>query len=803
MARRPREKQKPHHHQSPLTVSSTRSPAHPLTRSRTHPPTASSGIYFSEQQFVSANGDDAGVFSHQTLSAPQTIAKFGDFIRNFQEDRTSNVFPYADQLARSKTTLRVDLGHLLHPKYGAPELAHLLVDNPAEYLPLFEAAAKQESERIISRSNADEMDDDAGGILSSSAAPDVQVMLFKSGAASSSGAKSLSMRDIKPEQYVSRLVIVPGIVTSASRPKHKAVKVTLQCRTCKDTKTVMCKPGMGGAMIPRDCQGSVMGDANGNGGKSQCGLDPYEVLADRAQCLDQQVIKLQERPEDVPTGDLPRSMMCLVDRKLCSAVSPGTRVTAVGILSVFQSREGGMGKRSGDKGAATVAVRQPYLRIVGFQEDVLNGDTARKPTFSVEEEARFKAFASTPKADQEIFSRVAPQIFGHEDIKKAVTCLLFGGARKRMPDGTYRRGDINVLLLGDPSTAKSQFLKFASKTAPIAVYTSGKGSSAAGLTASVIRDPSSREFYLEGGAMVLADGGVVCIDEFDKMRPEDRVAIHEAMEQQTISIAKAGITTMLRSRTSVLAAANPPSGRYDDMKSASENIDLQSTILSRFDLIFIVKDERSAVKDQMIARHVLEVHRSAGAAGDADDTEEREDEEFLKRYIEYCRTHCSPRLSDGAARLLASEYVDLRAEAKRAATAADEDIPAIPITVRQLEAIVRISESLAKMQLQTTATESHVRQALELFRTSTMDAVRSGLMDVAVFTDEQRAEIHRVEEQIRRRVAIGAFVSERKLVDELVRVGFSDNLVRKAMLFLQANGDFEYRRERRLVHRVK
>lgn len=553
-------------------------------------------------------------------------------------------------------------------------------------------------------------------------------------------------------------------------------------------------------MIPRDCQGSVMGDANGTG-KSQCGLDPYEVLADRAQCLDQQVIKLQERPEDVPTGDLPRSMMCLVDRKLCSAVSPGTRVTAVGILSVFQSRDGGLGKK-GDKGA-TVAVRQPYLRIVGFQEDVLNGDTARNPTFSVEEETKFKAFASTPRADQEIFSRVAPQIFGHDDIKKAVACLLFGGARKRMPDGTFRRGDINVLLLGDPSTAKSQFLKFTSKTAPIAVYTSGKGSSAAGLTASVIRDPSSREFYLEGGAMVLVDGGVVCIDEFDKMRPEDRVAIHEAMEQQTISIAKAGITTMLRSRTSVLAAANPPSGRYDDMKSASDNIDLQSTILSRFDLIFIVKDERSAVKDQMIARHVLEVHRSSGTAGDADEAEQREDEEFLKRYIEYCRTHCSPRLSDGAARLLASEYVDLRAEAKRAAVAGSEDIPAIPITVRQLEAMVRISESLAKMQLQTTATEVHVRQALELFRTSTMDAVRSGLMDVAVFTDEQRTEIHRVEEQIRRRVAIGAFVSERKLVDELVRVGFSDSLVRKAMLFLQANGDFEYRRERRLVHRVK
>jgi DNA replication licensing factor MCM5 len=371
-----------------------------------------------------------------------------------------------------------------------------------------------------------------------------------------------------------------------------------------------------------------------------------------------------------------------------------------------------------------------------------------------------------------------------------------------MPDGTYRRGDINVLLLGDPSTAKSQFLKFTSKTAPIAVYTSGKGSSAAGLTASVIRDPASRDFYLEGGAMVLADGGVVCIDEFDKMRPEDRVAIHEAMEQQTISIAKAGITTMLRSRTSVLAAANPPSGRYDDLKSAQENIDLQSTILSRFDLIFIVKDERSVERDMMIARHVLDVHRLAGAQPEADEDEKRE-EAFLKRYIEFCRQQCSPRICDSAAKLLANEYVELRAESKRAASADGSDIPAIPVTVRQLEAVIRISESLAKMNLQTTATEAHVRQALELFKTSTMDAVKSGLMEVAVFTDEQRQEIHRVEEQIKRRVAIGSFVSERKLVDELVRVGFNENLVRKGLLFLQTTGDLEYRRERRLVHRMK
>jgi DNA replication licensing factor MCM5 len=185
--------------------------------------------------------------------------------------------------------------------------------------------------------------------------------------------------------------------------------------------------------------------------------------------------------------------------------------------------------------------------------------------------------------------------------------MLFGGSRKRLPDGVRLRGDINVLLLGDPSTAKSQFLKFTSRVAPVGIYTSGKGSSAAGLTASVVKDARG-EFYLEGGAMVLADGGIVAIDEFDKMRPADRVAIHEAMEQQTISIAKAGITTVLNSRSSVLAAANPVFGRYDDLKSASENIDLMTTILSRFDLIFLVRDVREEERDRMICKHVMGVH---------------------------------------------------------------------------------------------------------------------------------------------------------------------------------------------------
>lgn len=209
---------------------------------------------------------------------------------------------------------------------------------------------------------------------------------------------------------------------------------------------------------------------------------------------------------------------------------------------------------------------------------------------------------------ENISKSIASSISGNDDIKKAIACLLFSGCRKKLQDRVYLRGDIHVLLLGDPSTGKSQFLKFAERVSPISVYTSGKGSSAAGLTASIIKDNSSGEFQLEGGAMVLSDGGVVCIDEFDKMRSQDRVAIHEAMEQQTISIAKAGITATLNSRTSVLAAANPVKGRIDDFKSTQDQIDFQTTILSRFDCIFLVKDVRDVNKDEKLARHIIELH---------------------------------------------------------------------------------------------------------------------------------------------------------------------------------------------------
>jgi DNA replication licensing factor MCM5 len=413
---------------------------------------------------------------------------------------------------------------------------------------------------------------------------------------------------------------------------------------------------------------------------------------------------LQEAPEAVPTGEMPRTLKLIVDRQLVGKVTPGSRCTVTGIYSVISAKPNdGKPSNGRDGGSDALAIREPYLRVVGLKIGIDTDGKHSLARFTAEEEETFRQLARSGDVYTRIAKSIAPSICGRDDVKAAVAALLFGGTRKRLADGMHLRGDVNVLLLGDPSVAKSQFLKFAQKVAPIGVYTSGKGSSAAGLTAMVTQEPSTREFYLEGGAMVQADGGIVCIDEFDKMREQDRVAIHEAMEQQTISVAKAGITTILNSRAAVLAAANPAFGSYDDAQELSSNLDLATTLLSRFDLIFILRDLRNEELDSMIARHVVGLHTKggggssgAGAAGDGGAGGESEEIpiELLQRYIHYCRTRCFPRLTEGAALLLQGHYVKFREQMRELER---RNAGGIPVTVRQLEAIVRVAESLAKM----------------------------------------------------------------------------------------------------------
>lgn len=496
---------------------------------------------------------------------------------------------------------------------------------------------------------------------------------------------------------------------------------------------------------------------------------------------------------------------------ICCYIVTDTCVTKLCLETEFLFREFFLlkkvskpSRREGREKAIT-GVRAAYMRVIGLQLDTEGVTIAGCGAVTSEEEDLFRRMAAMPNIHDRIATSIAPSIYGAVDIKKAVACLLFGGSRKRLPDGLTRRGDINVLLLGDPGTAKSQLLKFVEKVAPISVYTSGKGSSAAGLTASVIRDPASRNFIMEGGAMVLADGGVVCIDEFDKMREDDRVAIHEAMEQQTISIAKAGITTTLNSRCSVFAAANSIYGRWDETKG-DDNIDFLPTILSRFDMIFIVKDEHDQNRDMTLAKHIMGIHMNA----DQMTQEPKEGElslEFLKKYINYCRTRCGPRLNKEAGEMLKRKYVMMRSSANRVQKEAEQHHHhkhAIPLTVRQLEAVIRMAESLAKMQLQPFATASHVDEALRLFQVSTLDAAMSGsLAGAEGFTTEGEQEmLVRIEKQLKRRFAIGTQVSQQNIIQDFITQGYQERPILKVIQAMIRRGQLQHRMQRRMLYRI-
>ncbi|XP_046658184.1 DNA replication licensing factor Mcm5 [Homalodisca vitripennis] len=728
--------------------------------------------------------DDAGLFFSDNFGDEQQSAgqvnlkavkrKFKEFLRQFHEGNFN--YKYRDALKRQYNLGQYWLEINIEDLASFDEnLADKLYKQPTEHLPVFEEAAREVADEITApRPEGEEHVEDIQILLNSDALP-------------------TSLRNVKSEQ-VSRLVKIPGIIVSASGIRAKAIQISIQCRSCRTVvPNLPVRPGLDGYVLPRKCNTE-------QAGRPKCPLDPYFIMPDKCSCVDFQVLKLQELNDSIPQGEMPRHLQLYVDRYLCERVVPGNRVVILGVFSikkVSKSKRGGGGKEK-----SIVGVRAPYMRVVGIQVD--DGGAGKSTTGAVtpEEEDLFRRLAASPDIYERLSKSIAPSIFGSADIKKAITCLLFGGSRKRMPDGLTRRGDINMLLLGDPGTAKSQLLKFVEKVSPVGVYTSGKGSSAAGLTASVTRDPATRNFVMEGGAMVLADGGVVCIDEFDKMREDDRVAIHEAMEQQTISIAKAGITTTLNSRCSVLAAANSVFGRWDDTKG-EENIDFMPTILSRFDMIFIVKDEHDEKRDVILAKHIMNVHLTAGQTSEAADTGELS-LNLIKKYINYCRRRCGPRMSEAAGEKLKNRYVLMRG-GTHAHEIESEKRLSIPITVRQLEAVIRIAESLAKMQLQAFATETHVDEALRLFQVSTLDAAMSGSLAGAegFTTEEDQEALTRIEKQLKRRFAIGSQVSEHNIVQDFLKQKYPERAIYKVIHTMIRRGELQHRMQRKMLYRLQ
>uniref|UniRef100_A0A8C0CZ32 DNA replication licensing factor MCM5 n=1 Tax=Balaenoptera musculus TaxID=9771 RepID=A0A8C0CZ32_BALMU len=668
------------------------------------------GIFYSD----SFGGDNAADEGQARKS--QLQRRFKEFLRQYRvgTDRTGFTFKYRDELKRhynlGEYWIEVEMEDLAS---FDEDLADYLYKQPAEHLQLLEEAAKEVADEVTRpRPAGDEV------------LQDIQVML-------KSDASPSSIRSLKSDT-MSHLVKIPGIIISASGVRAKATRISVQCRSCRNTLTnVAMRPGLEGYALPRKCN-------TDQAGRPKCPLDPYFIMPDKCKCVDFQTLKLQELPDAVPHGEMPRHMQLYCDRYLCDKVVPGNRVTIMGIYSI--KKFGLTASRGRDR--VGVGIRSAYIRVLGIQVDTDGSSRSFAGAVTPQEEEEFRRLAALPNVYEVISKSIAPSIFGGTDMKKAIACLLFGGSRKRLPDGLTRRGDINLLMLGDPGTAKSQLLKFVEKCSPIGVYTSGKGSSAAGLTASVMRDPSSRNFIMEGGAMVLADGGVVCIDEFDKMREDDRVAIHEAMEQQTISIAK------------------------------------------------------------MLAKHVITLHVSALTQTQA--VEGEVDLTKLKKFIAYCRAKCGPRLSAGAAEKLKNRYIIMRSGARQHERDSDRR-SSIPITVRQLEAIVRIAEALSKMKLQPFATEADVEEALRLFQVSTLDAALSGtLSGVEGFTSQEDQELlSRIEKQLKRRFAIGSQVSEHSIIQDFTKQKYPEHAIHKVLQLMLRRGEIQHRMQRKVLYRLK
>ncbi|XP_075839650.1 DNA replication licensing factor MCM2 [Microtus pennsylvanicus] len=511
--------------------------------------------------------------------------------------------------------------------------------------------------------------------------------------------------------HLNQLIRTSGVVTSCTGVLPQLSMVKYNCTKCNFVLGPFCQ-SQNQEVKPGSCP--------------ECqSAGPFEINMEETIYQNYQRIRIQESPGKVAAGRLPRSKDAILLADLVDSCKPGDEIELTGIY--HNNYDGSLNTANGFPVFATVILAN---HVAKKDNKVAVGE------LTDEDVKMITSLSKDQQIGEKIFASIAPSIYGHEDIKRGLALALFGGEPKN-PGGKHKvRGDINVLLCGDPGTAKSQFLKYIEKVSSRAIFTTGQGASAVGLTAYVQRHPVSREWTLEAGALVLADRGVCLIDEFDKMNDQDRTSIHEAMEQQSISISKAGIVTSLQARCTVIAAANPIGGRYDPSLTFSENVDLTEPIISRFDVLCVVRDTVDPVQDEMLARFVVGSHVRHHPSNKKDEgltngnTSEPAmpntygveplPQEVLKKYIIYAKERVHPKLNQMDQDKVARMYSDLRKESMATGS--------IPITVRHIESMIRMAEAHARMHLRDYVMEDDVNMAIRVMLESFIDTQKFSVM---------------------------------------------------------------------------
>lgn len=522
-----------------------------------------------------------------------------------------------------------------------------------------------------------------------------------------------SLRQINAE-VIGKMTSVSGMVVRSSEVKPLAKNVVYKCPEGHTTE-VPLERGLN-IYTPSKCS------------TEKCAHRDIRLDPEQSKFIDFQIIRLQELPEDLPPGQLPHYVDVTIKQDLVDNARPGDRIILTGIVRIEQEQITGTRVNSG----------LHRLRIEGNNIEFLGGRGGKnsrrseREEISPEEEKIIKSLARNTDVYERLINSFAPHIQGHAIIKESILLLMVGAMQRVMSDGTKIRGDINVFLVGDPGTAKSEMLKFCARLAPRGLYTSGRGSTAAGLTAAVVRDKTGI-MMLEAGAVVLGDQGLVCIDEFDKMKPEDRSALHEVMEQQSASIAKGGIVATLNARTSILAAANPMYGKYDPFKNITENVALPIPLLTRFDLIFVVRDIPSKEKDRNIAQHIIGLHKKSTT-----DTRSLIDPDIFTKYLAYCK-RSDPSLTPEAEEKILDYYLKMR-------NVESEEM--ITVTPRQLGGLIRLATARARLLMKDQVEAEDAERAIFLIQSMLEDAgvdVNTGKVDLGVLQGRPHSEVSKLQ----------------------------------------------------------